>query len=455
METSSGVFTSEAYINYDYGLLSGSDGEWLEFHPLRSQFDTHGPKRPKYWVLPLLDFLSDFSWPASPIDSHPLRIFPTPEIPPNLSKDEFITASLRAHSRNNLITFTFNGFPGFIEPLPDYEEREKKIKGGLVPVLVTAVMVGEVGENSIDHKYLEKWFPFDVLRLLGLCTGAEVGTPWIEFRDEFGGLVRRIHEAYGLSIFADGHGAIREGIHRGTGRLMTCFLSSEHFGKSYLPVAMSHATKGGIYSGLTIEEKLIYVVRGLDCLLKHFNLTEPPLDKRLEPSKREMVKEILQDAASRVRALAGKPETVEEVEENSALIEIAERTTRTPLGKTGKFGLALVDLLNMFNFPDSIVVDSHYRKKPTSGGATRSWASDLSHFRGAPIHGGFFDIEAGEFQIENILDMTLHLHDVLVRVILKMINYDGTYQPTVTPATTRQPVDWVKPTTPAGALGYK
>lgn len=48
-----------------------------------------------------------------------------------------------------------------------------------------------------------------------------------------------------------------------------------------------------------------------------------------------------------------------------------------------------------------------------------------------------------------------HLHDLLVRIILKMIKYDGTYQPIVIIATARQPVDWVQPSMSAENLGYQ
>jgi hypothetical protein len=47
-----------------------------------------------------------------------------------------------------------------------------------------------------------------------------------------------------------------------------------------------------------------------------------------------------------------------------------------------------------------------------------------------------------------------HLHDILARIILILLEYDGKYQPTVLDVATEQPVDWVKPNTLPGALGY-
>jgi len=47
-----------------------------------------------------------------------------------------------------------------------------------------------------------------------------------------------------------------------------------------------------------------------------------------------------------------------------------------------------------------------------------------------------------------------HLHDLLLRVLLKKVGYDGAYQSPIPPVMQRPSVDWVTPTTPAGLLGY-
>ena len=453
VETPAGVLSSSHQI--DYRFCSGTDDDHIDFDLWRSEFDWRGAPPPKYWVMPLMNFSSEFCHAPNAANRHPLRIFPTPAIPQGLTGTEPLEASIYANSRNGVIVFTFNGSPAFIEPLADYDERERKLNGGSVKALVTAIMVGEVGDNSIEAISLESWFPYDLLRVLGFATGAEVGALWIEFRDESGGLVRRVHQRQGWTIFADGHReghrTIQEGVHRGTGRLMTCFLSSEYACKSHLPVAMNHATQGGHYSPLTIEEKLIYVIRGLDCLCKHFGLTGQYLDKRLKPENREHVRKILHNAANEIRSIARVAKTPEDEQEYCALSKIAERAKTTPWGKAGDFGLAVVDLLNKFGLPDAIIVDSHYAKKSPHG---ETWASYLSHLRGASLHEGFFDIRSGEFGVQDLIAASNHLHDLLVRVILKMIKYDGAYQPTVSIGTTRQPVDWVRAGMPAGRLGY-
>jgi hypothetical protein len=47
-----------------------------------------------------------------------------------------------------------------------------------------------------------------------------------------------------------------------------------------------------------------------------------------------------------------------------------------------------------------------------------------------------------------------HLHDLLLRVLLKTVGYDGPYQSPIPPLMQRRSVDWVTPATAAGLLGY-
>jgi hypothetical protein len=48
-----------------------------------------------------------------------------------------------------------------------------------------------------------------------------------------------------------------------------------------------------------------------------------------------------------------------------------------------------------------------------------------------------------------------HLRDLLLRVLLKSIGYDGTYQPTTEKLQDLRPLDWVTIDTPASKLAYR
>jgi hypothetical protein len=367
VRNSAGTFNC---VNPNYQISGGDRICFYPFYPFRSRFHSHEAKPPKYWVAPLLNFTSEFCR-SDAVDRHPLRIFPTPTIPDGVSEEEYLRTYLVANSRNQLIHFTYNGAPAFIQPLADYPDRETKLKNGSERSLITSLMVGEIGGNSSEPECVKVWFPYGLERVLGFATGTEVGIPWIEFRDEFGALASRIHEPHGATSFVDGHRVIREGIHRGTGELLTRYLSSEHSGKS-LDVAMSHAMQGWSFADLTLEEMFIYVVRGLDSLCRYFDLTTQHLDKRLRPENRELVKGILEKAAQEIGSLAKPPKTPEDEQENGALLKIAERTNSTPGGTTRDFGLSVVDLLRRFGLNDATVLDAHYRMK-TAG--ARTWSS--------------------------------------------------------------------------------
>jgi hypothetical protein len=213
-------------------------------HPMRSQFDANPKGAPKFWVLPLVNFISEFVHWHPELNRHPLRLFPTPVVPDGLSERDEFFASRVANEKNRLIIFEFNGARGFIEPLADYRKRKESLLSEKNKDGVTAVMVGEVGSNPIEFEQLEGWFPFEFLDVLSLATGVEVGSPWLEFRDARGGLVRRIHVRMNCHPFSRGRAAIEERIHQGTGMLLTSSQGSEHSKAPYLSGAIKNAVRG-------------------------------------------------------------------------------------------------------------------------------------------------------------------------------------------------------------------
>ena len=71
------------------------------------------------------------------------------------------------------------------------------------------------------------------------------------------------------------------------------------------------------------------------------------------------------------------------------------------------------------------------------------------------MHRGYFEFRQLEQDVGEVLTVLNHLHDILVRILLKLLDYDGTYQPTVITMTARETVDWVTSDTPASVLGYR
>jgi hypothetical protein len=310
-----------------------------------------------------------------------------------------------------------------------------------------------VASNSIEQADLNEWFPDDFLRLLSVVTGTAVGAPWVEFRNDQGKLVRRIHVNLNQSPFSRGHRPLEGGAYSGTGYLLTKYQSAPDRGKSYLSVVLKHVFQASRYDQ-SIEDKFIYLARGLENLCQQYGFKTQDLMKRLDMNCGQIVKGILSTAAGQIRAEARGAARLGQLDQSRTLDSIAERTIRTPGGTENSFGLAVAELLHHFSLPDADVVDQHYSANPRSDGIT-TWSNVLSKYRGAPVHSGFFNISENVHDFDDILTIETHLHDILLRIIFKIIGYDGAYQPPVIKVTSDTPRDWVVPGLPACELGYK
>src|SRR5215213_124177 len=452
--TPHGRFSATEGIHYGYSINfpKRTTGK-INFTFLRSQFDTAATGHSMYWVIPLTNFLSRFVTQHPTLDRHPLRIYPTPIVPDGLPEVDAFIAAQNANLKNRLITFEFMGKPGFIEALPDYSTREENLREDRERYAITALMIGEVGSNSIEQDSLKQWLPHDFLRLLSTATGISVGAPWVEFRNDRGELVRRVHVKLNQAPFSRGHRPLEEGVHSGTGYLLTKYQSSPDRNKSYLKVVLKHLFLASRYDQ-SIEDKFVYLARALENLCQQYGFKGQDLMKSLDPHWKQIVRDILNTAAGQIRSQAQVAARVAQLDQGRTLDSIAERTVRTPGGKENSFGLAVTQLLKHFSLPDADIVDAHYLNNPRSDGI-QTWSSVLSKYRGAPIHSGFFNISENKHDFNDIVTIETHLHDVLLRLIFKIVGYEGTYQPPVTKEPWDAPTDWVVPSLPASELGYE
>lgn len=288
----------------------------MDFKVGLSQFEVGNQAQSAYWALPLVNFLSECQQHRPELDRHPLRVFPTPEVPKEITHVPFgpdhekhssmaMQCLFVANSKNRLIQFELDEGIGFIERLPDYGDCERLLVEGKERHRTTAVMVGPVGGRPAESlDLLRTWFPFDLLSLLTLATGTEVGAPWIELRDARGHLVRRLHGKFGVRPFRKGRRLIEEkpmpsGESRATGRLIECALTrSDKFGESFLRAAIVHLVRAR-QEDLTLDDGMSHVSRGLETLCKRFGVSSLRLDKDLSSASRAEVEAILEDAHSR------------------------------------------------------------------------------------------------------------------------------------------------------------
>jgi hypothetical protein len=446
VQTEAGVFTGGDRIVHD-GLPFGMQKE-VELRPLQSRFEVAGAAPAKYWVLPLVNFLPD-PWKGEfflQLQDHPLRLASWPALPDGLSEHDQLMASFHLHSRGGLYTFVLGGEPGFIERMPNYGARAKLVRRKRSR-RITAVMVGPAHVQNVEWSDFPSLFPLDILSMLTLATGTPVGAPWIEFRDEKGALVRRVHICFGAGRYEKFPVAIHNHlVGNGPGYVTGKVLIAADRGQKYLRVAINHAL-GASNQNTTLESRFISLCRGFETLCRHHGFIKQDLSLRLETAQQTELKAILQEAAAKIR----KMQNAETDPGRKAVLEtIGSRAQNA--GQTEKsFGLAVADLAQKFGFHDAAVLDAHFAAHPHPTGKT--WPGVLTFYRAAATHDAYFDWNQRK-DLYTILRVRDHLHDLLLRVLFKSIGYDGSYQSPIPPLMQRESLDWVSPTTPPGLLGF-
>jgi len=476
LRTSEGVFSTEDVSGYGANVIYGGseDGvQSLEFDVFVSRFEAEGAGDPEYWVLPLTNFVPEWRRRRTDFDRHPLRIFPTPEVPDEITRvtqgpgeeeaaRKAILALNAANSKNYLIGFEFDGTPGFVERLPDYESRHDDLIAGRERILPTAVMVGEVGLNSAGTlSDLERWIhPQDLLMLLTLANGTEVGASWIELRDDQGRLVRRFHRQLRQARYSRGYRLVgdlplgdSEGRATGIGRLISRAVPHlEAFDEMPLRSSILHLVRSK-HRDQSLDESLAHLCRGLDGLCEHFGVAKQNLAEGLDASQREAVKQALAEAFKKIREVEDAATTAGDHRASAALGTIGGRVANAA-NVERKFGLALADLLHRFGLPDAGIVDEHLKSNSWPDGREH-WVDIVSHYRTDVIHYGHLRLGPEGEGWRDVWTVINHLHDVMARILLQTLGYDGGYQPVVvTGPSIPYEVDWVKPDTPARALGY-
>lgn len=446
IETSEGIFYAGDQIEQYQHFLDHR--EHLIFFISYGEFVTKNEEQAKYWVMPLVNFISEFHGGHPIFDNHPLRIHPIPKYPDNLEHEERQRADLDTHYiRKRMVSFLFKERPGFIEPLPNYVRLAKKLEDGKVKSLITAVMVSELEDENIETAEVEKWFPFRFLRLLSLATGTKVGTPWIEFRDKEGKQVRRLHLTRSQPQFTKGEKAIHEIVHGGTGHLLTCAQEVDCFEERYFNVVIEMLVRAGEV-GLSTEEKLNDLFIALDSLCKEWGcyIRFNPR-KELDEGQLQVIDTAIKTAIEEIEEVRNTAQISKNIIHEIVLQRIESRIKNATGPIEVSFGNAVISLLHKLELVDAEVLEKHF-------GNSRAWAELLTQKRNRVIHNAFFELDEREKDIDELYKLYKHLHDILLRIILKSLKYEGTYQPTILSKNRDETVDWVTPDTPASELGY-
>jgi len=376
---------------------------------------------------------------------HPLRLFSTPTVPETMEEEQKQIALWVANSRNSLISFEFGDKFGFIEPMPNYSEIEQALKSEEKKQGVTALIVGEIIEG-MD----QVWFPNDYTNLISFASGNRVSASWLEFRDENGKLVSRKHFPTIKEQYQEGYAVINEIWHGGLGHLISLASRSPEFREDYCRILITHLIEINSI-GYHLENRMTNIARTFELLSDRLGLSKQYLMSYMSEPYSQSVKAILNDARDRIKELSSRAKKENLLETSASLDDIESRVANSN-NTDGDFGMKVMDILKHYKMPDAVIMGKEYFPQSQSG---RSWIQTLSWFRNAPTHKGYFSIQDGTFESDEIVKVENHLHDILVRIVLKTLGYTGKYQPRVIDQIVDdKTVEWVKETTSTQELGY-
>jgi len=415
-----GVFDSTPGWEYSFSSVASGRPLTLRLNPTKSEYAVAASAHERFLVLPLSGFVSEFPAQSPVIRGHPLSLRGGADFSPA-----------------RCIPFQVDGETAFIEQLPGVEEGSVGIKPWSGETVLTAVAVVPLADSTLTDP--RGWFLNVFSRLLNLATGGQVGRPWIEVRDEDGRLLRRLHFAIGQAQpTAQGYGLIQKSFHWRNGEFLTAALSSPRVREPFFSIAVLHCSRAGL-PGLSLEDQLTHLVRALECLCARYGFSKQDLTCGLDPELKSAVGGVLDGASAEIQRLAG---SVANPCRRGQLSTIAARA-RSAAHIDRKFGVAVKSLAGHFGLLDSEVLESYYATYP--GPAGRDWVESLSYYRGAVLHEGFIDLDSPGTPVGQVLGFILHLHDLLVRILLKIIGYRGTYQPRLVRATAAETADWFRP----------
>ncbi|REJ94355.1 MAG: hypothetical protein DWQ34_08665 [Planctomycetota bacterium] len=445
VETADGFFriTDRPFLrNRQLHFGGGDQTEVVKLGGLRAVFDVKDSKAPKYWLLPIYNLLWDSRLARfDELNDHPMwighnrddgewRVFPPP-----------------------VIRFEFDGAPAFIQRVSEYDVLKKKLQNGGLRRAITAVMVGEIGVRSFGFPQSDpaSWFPMHILSWLTLASGRRLGSPWIELYDADGQLVRRVHVPFGRPDFRGGMSRIDNVWHpHSVGHLLTRALECEEFGQATtaLPLLLVNES---VATGGSLEYRKVQLSRAFELLAQHLDLhvADRLIDEISDPNKSDVNKAI-SDVSSTLHSIAVRSSAAE----RRALERMAQRIKANAAGKENDFGSKVSQVAQHFGFADANVLDEYFKSHPMHGNST--WAGVLSMFRGAVMHEGYFalDVAGGRYSLKDAAAVIDHLEDLLIRILLKTVKYEGRYVSMIRGSSTPVELGWVTEDSTPEELGF-
>jgi hypothetical protein len=353
-----------------------------------------------------------------------------------------------------ILAFRYEGSLAFVEHLPEFDGAKARLKGRQSTNEVTSLMVGRIPPGvALSAEEVRQWFPAEILDALTLASGSRIGLGIIELRAENRTLDGRVHIAFADGRYISGHEAISRyqstGPNSGMGPFLEKVLQSDTEVKRRFRLISAAIDLAQEALGIP-DLAFALIVRALDGLANDLKLTRSDLGDALPPDMAESVREILAKAFASIRGLSPVGDISETARSRTVLSRIADRA-RSADSTEDKFSLSLGRVLAKYGFKDESAMAMFYSKYPRADGFT--WGQALDRYRAGTIHYGHIDYSAG-IKIMDVVCITRHLIDVAIRICLKEVGYEGTYNPLDMTTLRQNPVDWVKSENDIRSFGY-
>jgi len=461
----------------------------IKFSFSKSQYISNNHKDASYWVMPLTNFIADCLKNSNikkhELDNHPLRIF----IPPQLKdEDESIEMGDEIRNlriRNYFIEFGFgkplgkledtslnfedalasvgispdeykpydlwvdknNDFLrwGFIEILSNYDEKAQILSSSQSKYQITSLMVGcyKNMPKNLEFDETMKHLPTHFSLLLSFASGSYVGVPWIELRASNGRLVSRLHTSISWEQLPYQKGIISLDQSRGWG--ITNLLTNAPLKiEQNLREAIRLAIKVRHYNYLTyLSDIMADLFRAFDTLSQSYGAIKHNFEKEINPSSYQEIQKIIHKAYEDILVIGNQTNGQEKDFINGKIANDRVKNALNP--KNPDEADSIINMVTALGLKDIDIIPDRTK-----------WRNDINRYRNQVIHDVYFDFDI-PIQNQSLSEAgtyLVHLYDLLIRIILKMLNYDGIYKSYLKDGIVL--VDWVQPTTtPPSDLGYK
>jgi hypothetical protein len=453
IESRRGQFTAEdvdAQSSCPIGLVDPPSTVTLACDVPVGYFCVRRDKSVEYWVAPLVNCLVKCSEPTATLGQHPLRPVDVQSSPNRPDLPDLAGLRTTGSSLSDIITFDVGG-PAFLVATHDYEYMRLQLRAARDKSRITALMVGHVAGRGVAVSDLQEWFPLDLVEWLSVASGTRVRIPWLEFRDANGLLVSRMHfPRYHSPHYEAGRNTIDEPIHRGYGRMLTLAVRSQHFRAAPLRVAL-RAIQAVQRLEVNRDDAMLRLLLALEGLTTMLGAQRVPPSSWASPETDVAAEAIVRGAASGLEALGTKLRKEEKIDEAQMIsrVQSAVRRQYPPLLGAGR---AIVNMLSQLGLHDVEAIDPFLSAHRWLG--EKSLARLLDQCRGRLAHHGYL-ADAGEGPSpRQAFNLLLYLQDLTLRVVLRIIGYDGLYDPPVLRFRGSESVDWVKAGTAPDLLGF-